>query len=95
MGLFMSGDGLERVDDKQLEDVAGGDIHYAGGCFDNTSKYEVIHDETGEVLATFGGLTPDAYAKAKAKAIELGMSTDTISDNNLAALRYWYKQGKK
>lgn len=33
----------------------------------------MIHDETGEVLATFEGPTPDAYAKAK--AIGMGITT--------------------
>ena len=46
------------------------------------------------MLTTFEGLTPDTYAKAKAKAIELGMSTYEISDNALAVLRYRHKQGK-
>ena len=94
MSLFMSGDGLKRVDDEQIEDVSGGLVHYAGGSFDCTSTYEVIHDESGKVLATFNGPTAEAFAQAKAKAEELGMSTYQISDNALDALRYRYKKSK-
>ena len=94
MGIFKSGDGLKRVDDEQVEDVSGGLIHYAGGSFDCTSTYEVIHDKSGKVLATFNGPTSKAFAQAQAKAVELGMSTDGITDNALDALRYRYNKGK-
>ena len=94
MGLHENKDGLDKLNDEQVEDLAGGYIHYAGGRFGGYSTYEVIHDKTGEVLATFEGQTYDAMAKAKDKAAELGMSTDSLTDNQLGAIREWYKKGK-
>ena len=92
IGLFENKEGLDKLDDEQVEDVAGGYIHYAGGYFGGYSTYEVIHDESGEVLATFDG--PDSYAEAKAKAQELGMTTDGLTDAQLRAMRAYYKEGK-
>ena len=92
MGLRVSDGNLEKLDDAQIEDVAGGYVHYAGGSFGGNSRFEVIHDKTGEVLCTFDG--PDSFAQAKAKCEELGMSTNRVTDNQLDAIREWYKKGK-
>ena len=63
-------------------------------CFppDDNSRFGVIHDKTREVLASFDG--PDSFAQASAKAQELGMTTNRITDNQLDALRERYKKGK-
>ena len=94
MGLYENNGGLDKLNDEQVEDLAGGYIHYAGGRFGGYSTYEVIDDKSGKVLATFEGPTYDAMAKAKEKAAELGMSTDSLTDNQLGAIREWYKKGK-
>ena len=91
-GIVESKKGLKKLDDGQIEDVAGGYTHLAESFFGSYSIYEVIDDESGDVLATFDG--PDSYSQARAKAEELGMTPDGITDNQLSALRYRYKKGK-
>ena len=58
-----------------------------GGRFGCYSTYEVVDDESGEVLVTFDGPDSRAKAKAEAKADELGVSKDGITDAQLRALR--------
>lgn len=92
MGLLGIGGNLDKLEDDQVEDVVGGYTHYAGGSFGGNSRFEVIHDKAGEVLASFDG--PDSFAQASANAQELGMTTNRITDNQLDAMRERYKKGK-
>ena len=90
MALHVSGEGLDKLSDEQIGDVAGGLVHFAGRS-NGISTYEVIDDKTLEVLASFSG--KDALKQAEAKCEELGMSTDGITDSQLSSERYWRNQG--
>lgn len=50
----------------------------------------MIHNESGEVLATFDG--PDSYAEAKAQ--EPSKTTEGLTDAQLRAMHAYYKEGK-
>ena len=93
MALVERKGGLDGLNDDQLDGVAGGYIYYADGT-PNTCTYEVIDDETGDVLATITDLASAAKGKAMTKAAEFGMSTETLSDDALRFLRYRYKNKK-
>ena len=63
------------LDDESLEQVSGGFIHRNG------SMYEVL-DEDGDVVGTFSH-----YMEADRYASDMGMSTETIDDEELSELR--------
>ena len=55
MGLYESKNGLSKLDDERVEDVAGGYMYYAGETSAGLPRFEVIDDNTGEVLDAFEG----------------------------------------
>ena len=92
MGLYENKEELSKLDDERVEDVAGGYMHYAGEVSAGVPRFEVIDDNTGEVLDAFEG--DHAARKALARCKELGEMTKTIDKDYLAVLRKMHQQGQ-
>ena len=81
VSAFAAEEGIE-LPDEMLDDVAGGYVHKNG------LTYEVINDETGNVMETFWGRHPtETWIKAATRARALGQKTDMITDQELYDLR--------
>ena len=92
MGLYENKEELSKLDDERVEDVAGGYMYYAGEISAGVPRFEVIDDNTGEVLDAFEG--DRAARKALARCKELGVMTKTIDKDYLAVLRKMQQQGQ-
>ena len=53
--MYENRDGLSKLDDEQVEYVAGGYMYYAGEASAGIPRFEVIDDNTREVLDAFEG----------------------------------------
>lgn len=77
----MSADELHRLDDGQVEEVAGGYIHISFGG-EHAGEWEVIDDYTGEVLGRH-----ERLQEAEEAADRLGMDTKKISTKQVQMLQ--------
>ena len=71
---------LQNLDEENLDDIAGGYIHYVSREAGVTT-YSIIDDETGEELervSVAGGDDSAAFMAARKRAIELGLSPNKI-----------------
>ena len=75
-----------------MDDRFCGDMYYAGETSAGLPRFEVIDDNTGEVLDAFEG--DRAARKALARCKELGVMTKTIDRDYLAVLRKMHQQGQ-
>ena len=71
----------KRADDEQIEEVAGGYIHIAM-VGEHAGEWEVIDDNTGEVLGRY-----ERVREAEEAADKLGMSVKKISSVQLKKLQ--------
>ena len=76
--------GLHKTSDDELKDVNGGYIHLREANRWDPAGYdwEVINDKNGKVMSG-----PLSLGEAVKKAEELGMSSDIISNDDLAFLQ--------
>ena len=77
----MSIDEPRQLDDEQIEEVAGGYIHIAM-VGEHAGEWEVIDDNTGEVLGRY-----ERVREAEEAADKLGMSVKKISSVQLKKLQ--------
>ena len=77
----MSIDEPRQLDDEQIEEVAGGYIHISFGG-EHAGEWEVIDDNTGEVLGWY-----DRLQEAEEEADRLGMDTKKISTRQVEMLQ--------